>query len=244
MMQSTNAEQSIIAEQYLTESSPFAFACHDGLPCFTHCCKDVNIYLTPYDVLRLRQAIGIGSSEFLSKYTRNFLAKTVNIPVVQLSMDSGTLSCPFVSLYGCRVYENRPWACRMFPLDLSSTPGHFRLIAGRERCKGLFERSRGSVGDWMQAQGALEYAEMDREFQSVVPARFKPGAPMNEGLGRLLFMAYDLDKFGELIKDGRFAIFHEVDESLIARAAEDPVELLKMCFRYIRAQMDALYQVL
>jgi hypothetical protein len=235
--------QSAKAVQYLTETSPFPFACHDALPCFTQCCKDVNIYLTPYDVVRLRQALGIGSSEFLSKYTRSFLAKVTNIPVVQLSMDDTSLRCPFVTEDGCQVYENRPWACRMFPLDLSSTDAQFRLITGKERCQGLFERSRGTVADWLESQGVLEYAQMDREFQSVVPARFKPGAPMNEGLGRVLFIAYDLDRFAEMLKDGRFAKFHDVSEDMLTKAGQDTKELLKLAFRYIRAQMDELYEI-
>ena len=173
--------QSTPAEQNLTEDSPFHFACHDALPCFTQCCNDVNIYLTPYDVLRLRQALRIGSSEFLAKYTRSFLTRVTNIPVVQLLMDHQFLRCPFVAEEGCRVYENRPWACRMFPLDLASTDAQFRLISGKERCKGLSERSKGTVGDWLESQAVLEYVEMDREFQSVVPAcgsrAFQAGRP-------------------------------------------------------------------
>ncbi len=229
--------------QDLTENSPFNFACHDALPCFTQCCKDVNIYLTPYDTLRLRQALRIGSSGFLAKYTRSFLSKVGNIPVVQLLMDPQTLYSPFVAEEGCRVYESRPWACRMFPLDLSSADAQFRLIAGKERCKGLSERSRRTVSDWLQCQGVLEYAEMDREFQSVVPERFKPGAPMNEGLGRVLFIAYDLDRFAELLKDGRFLKIHEVDDQMVSLVREDMKELLRLAFRYIRAQMDELYQI-
>ena len=160
----------------------------------------------------LGRLFGSGLRSFWRKYTRSFLSKVGNIPVVQLLMDPQSLYCPFVAEEGCRVYENRPWACRMFPLDLSSTDAQFRLIAGKERCKGLSERSKGTVRDWLECQGVLEYAEMDREFQSVVPERFKPGAPMNEGLGRVLFIAYDLDRFAELLKDGRFLMFHEVDE--------------------------------
>ena len=236
--------QSTPAEPNLTETSPFHFACHDALPCFTQCCKDVNIYLTPYDVLRLRQTLGIGSSEFLSKYTRNFLAGVANIPVVQLLMDPQSLTCPFVTEEGCQVYENRPWACRMFPLDLTSTESKFRLISQKERCKGLSERSNVSVGDWLEGQGVREYMEMDREFQSVVPAGFKPGAPMNEGLGRVLFLAYDLDRFAELLEDTRFLMFYEVDEQMLSLVRKDLKELLKLSFRYIRAQMDELYQII
>jgi Fe-S-cluster containining protein len=235
--------QPIHTAQKLAENSPFNFACHDALPCFTHCCKDVNIYLTPYDTLRLRQALRIGSSEFLAKFTRSFLSRVGNIPVVQLLMDPQTLCCPFVAEEGCRVYVNRPWACRMFPLDLSSTDAQFRLIAGKDRCRGLSERSRGTVRDWLECQGVLEYAEMDREFQAVVPKCFKPGAPMNEGLGRVLFIAYDLDRFAELLKDGRFLMFHEVDDETVSLVREDMKELLRLAFRYIRAQMDELYQI-
>jgi len=230
-------------ESPLSESSSFDFSCHDSLPCFTQCCKDVNIYLTPYDVLRLRRVLGVGSSEFLAKYTQSFLAKVTSIPVVQLLMAPDTLYCPFVTESGCRVYENRPWACRMFPLDLTRSPGQYRLIAGRERCKGLLERTNRNVGDWMESQGVREYAEMDAEFQSVVPERFKPGAAMNEGLGRLLFLAYDLDRFAEILRDGRFSKFYEVDEAALQRAGENDEELLRLSFRYIRAQMDELYQV-
>jgi Fe-S-cluster containining protein len=231
-------------DDLLEESSAFPFVCHDALPCFTQCCRDVNIYLTPYDVLRLRKAVGGGSSEFLAKYTRSFLAKVANIPVVQLVMDPDTLRCPFVSDEGCQVYENRPWACRMFPLDLSTTRDKYRLISGKERCKGLFEHSKGTVGDWLESQGVEKYAQMDREFQSVVPERFKPGAAMNEGLGRVLFMAYDLDRFAELLKDSRFRKFYDMDAEMLRIVHEDPEELLNLAFRYIRSEIDDLYQVL
>ena len=95
----------------------------------------------------------------------------------------------------------------------------------------------------MKAQGVHEYMEMDREFQSVIPAGFKPGAPMNEGLGRVLFVAYDLDRFAELLEDSRFLMFYEVDEQMLSLVRKDMKELLKLAFRYIRAQMDELYQI-
>jgi len=132
----------------------------------------------------------------------------------------------------------------MFPLDLASTTeAKFRIIAGKERCKGLFERSKGTVKDWLQSQGVLEYSQMDREFQSVVPDSFKPGAPMNEGLGRVLFMAYDLDRFAELLEDSRFLNFHEIDDETLSLAGKDMKELLRLAFRYIRSQLDELYQL-
>ena len=43
----------------LTRDSEFSFACHPGVPCFNACCGDVNIFLTPYDIIRLKQKLGI-----------------------------------------------------------------------------------------------------------------------------------------------------------------------------------------
>ena len=43
----------------LSEDSSFTFACHPGVPCFNDCCGDVNIFLTPYDILRLKQALNM-----------------------------------------------------------------------------------------------------------------------------------------------------------------------------------------
>ncbi len=45
----------------------FTFACHKGLECYTSCCRDVTIMLTPYDVLRMKKALGLTSNQFLEK---------------------------------------------------------------------------------------------------------------------------------------------------------------------------------
>ena len=37
----------------------FRFKCHPGVGCFTNCCANVTIFLTPYDVLRLKNRLGI-----------------------------------------------------------------------------------------------------------------------------------------------------------------------------------------
>ena len=53
----------------LSLDDTFQFACHAGLGCFTQCCSDVNIALTPYDALRLRRRLGISSEEFIERFT-------------------------------------------------------------------------------------------------------------------------------------------------------------------------------
>ncbi len=224
----------------LTSESNFRFGCHDNIPCFTQCCRDVNIYLTPYDVLRLRRALKIGSAEFLSKYTLSFLGGLTNIPVVQFKMDPTTLYCQFVKDSGCTVYEDRPWACRMFPLDITPMKGEYRLFAGKERCLGVLENTSWKVKDWLTTQGVEPYTEMELAYQRIIPPGFKPVQRMEAGSGNPLYLAYDLDRFAQLLEDQRFRTSYALDDDRIAFLRENDEEMLKLAFRHIRSQMDEL----
>lgn len=230
-------------ELVLTPGSAFRFACHQGLRCFTGCCRDVNIYLTPYDVLRLRRALGMGSGRFLSEHTRHFLAKGSNVPVVQMKMDGESLRCKFVTDEGCSVYADRPWACRMFPLDLGAVVGEYGLLAGKERCLGLCERTERTVEGWLDSQGIGPYVEMERAFGAVLPAGSQGRAAMAAGLGKFLFLAYDLDKFAELLNDARFRAFHGVDDTMLLETRDNDETLLKLAFQYIRSQIGELLEM-
>lgn len=221
----------------------FRFKCHDSLPCFTHCCRDVNIFLTPYDVLRLRRATGLGSAEFLARHTIHYLAGANHIPVVQLKMDPETLYCKLVSDDGCTVYMNRPWACRMYPLDLAPGAGAYRLIVGKERCLGLLENESMEVDGWLSNQGVEPYVAMEQLFEAVMPESFQRGKTLGPGLGKILFLAYDLDRFAEILEDPRILAFYEIDQELLARAKEDDETLLKLAFQYIRCQLEELQPV-
>ena len=108
---------------------PFNFKCYRGVSCFTECCQDVTIALTPYDVLRLKRGLGIRSDEFIDKYTINLSRKKQIIPFVILKMNEDDKKCPFVNKEeGCSVYEDRPWPCRMFPLDMNEVCQTLRRV--------------------------------------------------------------------------------------------------------------------
>ena len=101
-------------QRKLEQEEEFPFACHPGVPCFNDCCADVNIILTPLDVLQLARATGLPTSEFLDTYTANPMTKDLHLPVVLLTMGpEPEKRCRFVGPEGCTVYDVRPWACRM-----------------------------------------------------------------------------------------------------------------------------------
>jgi uncharacterized protein len=228
------------ATMNLNDSSPFQFRCYPELPCFTQCCRDVNIYLTAYDVLRMRSKLGISSAQFLAKYTRHFLSKKTNLPIVQLAMDPQTLYCRLVTDLGCSVYADRPWACRMYPLDLTNISGEYRTIVNEQKCLGLREPSSSTILEWLQDQGIEPYLQMDGIFRSMVPVELIMAGKIDAGLGKLVFLAYDLDRFAELLTDKRFRDFHSVDEAMVQGAEDDPEALLALAFKYIRSQMEEL----
>jgi len=45
------------------------FQCRKGIACWNACCSNIDISLTPYDILRLKQRFELSSSEFLAQYT-------------------------------------------------------------------------------------------------------------------------------------------------------------------------------
>ena len=53
----------------LKPDETFCFDCNPDVPCFNRCCAELTLPLTPYDVLRLRRNLGIGSEEFLGTFT-------------------------------------------------------------------------------------------------------------------------------------------------------------------------------
>ena len=45
----------------------FKFRCYRGIGCFTVCCADLNLVITPYDILRLKNRLDLTSDDFLGK---------------------------------------------------------------------------------------------------------------------------------------------------------------------------------
>ena len=142
-------------KRVIGEGEHFCFGCHPGLACFTDCCGDINIMLTPVDVLRLARHLKMDTGDFLDTHTLTPITKELHLPVVMLKMgDDEKKKCPFVSDQGCTVYENRPWACRMYPLGMGLPPAR----AGEEPepvyflfeddfCHGTKEKKKWSVDE-------------------------------------------------------------------------------------------------
>ncbi|MCI5208816.1 MAG: YkgJ family cysteine cluster protein, partial [Candidatus Electrothrix sp. ATG2] len=65
----TDKNPSNIMPEKLTLDSPLQFECHPGVSCFTACCHNIQIVLTPYDILILRKRLNMPAHEFIVQYT-------------------------------------------------------------------------------------------------------------------------------------------------------------------------------
>jgi uncharacterized protein len=220
----------------------FTFECRPGLSCFTCCCKDVSIVLTPYDILRLTRALRMDSSEFLEKYTITGVAAKPNFPVVLLKMQGEDKRCPLVGEQGCTVYQNRPWACRMYPLGAAEPQNPnpedhaFHFLLREDLCKGHGQGRDWSVREWISDQGIEEYDMMGSSFKELMlHPDWAKDEPIPAGKLDMVYMAcYDLDRFRRFVFETKFLSYFEVDEARVEVMREDKEELLEFAMQWLR----------
>ena len=66
----SNIKNSPVDPVHLTPESKFNFRCHKDISCFNKCCGDLDIFLTPYDIIRIKNSLKITSSQLLDNHTR------------------------------------------------------------------------------------------------------------------------------------------------------------------------------
>ena len=161
------------------EKEAFTFACHPGVPCFTECCRDLRLVLTPYDILRLKNRLGLASGAFLDDYTELQLGEHNGFPAVFLRMGTDERrTCPFVTPQGCRVYEDRPGACRIYPVGRGASKNESQgptreifFVVREPHCQGFQEPTEWTVGDWSKDQGLEHYNYFNDLWMEIITHR-------------------------------------------------------------------------
>ncbi|MEJ2688690.1 MAG: YkgJ family cysteine cluster protein [Deltaproteobacteria bacterium] len=192
-------------------SRSFSFRCHAGVSCYTRCCANVDMYLYPYDIIRLKRRLGISSGEFLQQYSRMVQGQNPYFPSLMMQMkDNDDKSCPFLVASGCSVYEDRPSSCRMYPLERAvdrnpqrGRPEEFYFLTNHPYCKGHQEQEKWTAREWLRNQGLLYYNLMD-DLWAEIDTLFAGNPFEGEGVAgprqQVAFMVcYNLDGFREYV---------------------------------------------
>jgi len=227
----------------LSLDSRFTFHCHADLPCFNQCCRTPTIILSPYDLLRLKQCLGITSGELLQRYTRQEIEPQSNLPLVFIDPDrSEGGACPFLGPNGCTVYAHRPAACRLFPITMGSRLTEHGLedyyfCRELDDCRGFDTEVEWTVESWKANQ---EFAEYDQGRGPWIEILLKAGLEPPRWIDALMqnlfaILAYDLDKLRRLVSEPAFLQAYGVDARESASLQTDDLALLKFSYGLLPA---------
>lgn len=230
----------------IDDNDTFRFECRSDLACFNRCCRNLNLFLYPYDVLRLKNHLAIRSDQFLDEYVDIVLRPDSFFPDVLLRMaDNAEKTCPYLTDQGCSVYADRPDTCRTFPVEQGAlydettrktTLVHF--YRPPDFCLGQHEQALWTPKTWADDQGATRYHRMTlrwyevrRLFQSDPWGQEGPDGPR----GKMAFMAtYNMDKFREFVFQSSFLQRYKVKAALRKKMEHDDVELLTFGFKWVK----------
>jgi len=230
----------------LSAGDVFAFRCHPQIACFNRCCRNLNLVLYPYDVLRLKAALGISSDAFIDRYVDVVLRPGSFFPEVLLRMsDNAEKTCPFLTDAGCGVYRDRPDTCRMFPVETGlfydaarRTETSVYFFRPPDFCRGRLEEKSWTVSAWKKDQQAhrhqqltVRWARLKRLFRQ---DPWGQEGPMGPG-GKMAFMGtYNLDRVRQFVFESSFLQRYRVRPAIVKKVGKDDAELLMLGFDWVK----------
>jgi Fe-S-cluster containining protein len=237
--------ESPVVPQMMDGGKVIQFQCRKGIACWNACCSNIDISLTPYDVLRLKQHLGISSTEFLHKYTVPYEMEKDGIAGIKLRPVENGTACQFMRPEGCGVYADRPTACRYYPVALLSmrkqdeyTDTSSYALVREEHCLGHNEPRSLSIDDYRKEQGLDEYDELARGWRQLILKKKSSGPAVGKPSKRslqLFFMAcYDVDRYREFVASDGFADVYDIPADEQLRILGDDRELMLFAFRFLR----------
>jgi Fe-S-cluster containining protein len=234
-----------VLPEMLEGDTEIQFRCRKGIECWNACCSNIDISLTPYDILRLSRRLGLTTSEFLVKYTFPYEIDASGIAGVKLMPVEGGTACQLMVPEGCSVYEDRPTSCRYYPVALMSlrrsdenTDRSAYALVKEPHCLGHNEPRTISIDAYRKEQGVDQYDELGRGWRQLVLKKKSSGPSIGKPSKRSLqlwFMAcYDLDRFREFVGSSPFSEVYALPADELRKILGTDTELMLFAFRFLR----------
>jgi uncharacterized protein len=234
-----------VIPQTFDDDKVIAFQCRPGIACWNACCSNIDISLTPYDILRLKQRFQIDSSEFLKEYTVPYELEPNGIAGIKLRPVAGGTACQFMRSEGCAVYEDRPTACRYYPVALLSmrrqdeyTDRSSFALVQEPHCLGHQEPRFIRIADYREEQGLSPYDDAARGWRQLILKKKSSGPsigkPSKRSLELFFMVCYDLDRFRRFVASDGFSAIHDMQAEEMQDLLCDDEALLQFGFRFLR----------
>jgi len=230
----------------LQEKDRFRFECHSGVACFTRCCKNPDMYLYPYDIIRMKNQLGMSSEQFLGAYTLSAFRDNPYFPSMMLKMaDDEEKTCPFLSPRGCSIYEDRPFSCRAYPLERAVARSGWNdereecyFVAVHEHCLGHEESREWKVGEWLDDQNIRIYNEMN-DLWVEIDTMFRNNPWGQQGISnpalKMAFMAcFNIDAFKRFVFESSFLERFDLASERLEQVKTSDAEAMKLGFDWVR----------
>jgi len=187
----------------------------------------------------------LSSGDFLKRYTVPYEMDQDGMPGVKLRPVEGGTACQFMKPEGCGVYEDRPTACRYYPVALLSmrnqdefTDRTSYALVQEKHCLGHQEPRSLTIDAYRQEQGVDVYDEKGRGWRQLVlkrksagPGIGKPPAVSNQ----LFFMAsYDVDRFRAFVSSESFNKTYDVPLEVMATLLADDEALMDFGYNFLK----------
>lgn len=234
-----------VLPQTFDENKVIQFQCRKGISCWNACCSNIDIALTPYDILRLKRRFEMGSGEFLKKYTVPYEMDQSSIAGVKLRPVENGTACQFMTDEGCSVYEDRPTACRYYPVALLSlrrqdetTDRASYALVEEPHCLGHQEPRKITVDAYRKEQGLVEYDDLARGWRQLILKKKSSGPsigkPSKRSLELFFMVCYDIDRFSQFVASDGFSTIYDLPAEELKNILCDDVELMQFGFRFLR----------
>ena len=228
----------------LEPNAKIHFNCHKGVSCFNECCRHADIQLTPYDIIRLKDNLGISGTEFLKNHTVPFEMDKDGLPGVKLRTDDEG-ACLFLTEEGCSVYQDRPTACRYYPVghmamhEAGAKDDEVRYFLVKEdHCKGHEEDREITVNEYRKEQQVEQYDHINREWLQLILKKKSAGPtigrPSDTSLQFFFMCSYDIDRLRRYVLSDSFRAAYDLEDSFYETIEKEDVALMSFGARLLK----------
>lgn len=240
-----NVPSGPVRPEQLNLDSNLQFRCHKDIACFNACCKNIDIHLTPYDILRLKNRLKISSDEFLEQHTMPFDMDHHGMPGFKMLTKAGTAECQFLTEAGCSVYEDRPAACRYYPVgSMGMRPKDENVIKDifflvkEDHCLGHFENKTQTIAEYRRDQAVEIYDEMNKIWREIIIRKRSSGPtignPSERSFQLFQMASYELDHFRRFVNSQSFKATFDIDEQTYAELNQNEEQLLRFAMDFLK----------
>lgn len=142
------------------EGGTFHFECTRS----GECCRHMEIFLNPYDILRMAKALDTTTIQVIQDQLLFLENRQQGIlkPVLKAAREG---VCEFNSNRLCRIHRDRPLPCRLFPIARIDEDFHLQQVS---YCKGLASQREQDVDTYIQEEEAQEHLDAAKPYHRVM----------------------------------------------------------------------------